>query len=390
MPSHIDKLLDQIRKSIRDDSFVRLTLSKPKDPTGDLIKVLIKYVELKKGASLSVVFRYQRKDLTKNFLLEEGIDQIESLLSEAFLNANLLTTHQDWVLEHLPNGKQKWIGKAPSITKKPVRSHDKVKPQRVQDQGFLVELGVLSPAGQIQKDKGDKFKQINKFVEIIESLIPKSGLQEQDNIQIHDMGAGKGYLTFALYDYLVNKLGQQVKAVGVEVRPDLVELCNSIARKLSFNGLSFEGGFISQYDIPSTDILIALHACDTATDDAIFKGIQAKASLIICSPCCHKQVRQCMLIPEKHKNLVGHGIMLERQAELLTDNMRALLMEAHGYKTKIFEFISSEHTGKNLMIVGERRKNPIDTQVKWDAYQAIKTEFGIERHYLEELLNQLS
>ena len=134
-----------------------------------------------------------------------------------------------------------------------------------------------------------------------------------------------------------------------------------------------------------TDILLALHACDTATDDAIYKGVKAKAELIICAPCCHKQIRRAITKSEDLQPILQHGILLERQAEIITDTIRALILEIQGYKTKIFEFISTEHTGKNLMIVGQKHDRPVDKKILEEKISAIKKRFGIKKHYLEEL-----
>jgi hypothetical protein len=381
-----EKLKDRLELSLSGDTFVRLTLSKPRDASSDLKKLIVKYVFIKEKPHLSFTFRYTRKDITKNYTLSDGLEQMDDLLCETFFNGNLMTTDADWALETNTGGKSKFIEKKASVSVVPKRSHDKSKPVHFTSEQFLVELGVLDIKGRVLKDKGDKFKQINKFVEIVGAHISKTDLRSKDKIRIHDMGAGKGYLTFALYDHLANKSGLPVETTGVELRPELVALCNDIAKKLDFDGLQFGEGFISNYELVETDVLIALHACDTATDDAIFKGIKSGAELIICSPCCHKQVRKSMKVQDRHADILGHGILLERQAEIITDTLRALLMEAHGYKTKIFEFVSTEHSGKNLMIVGQRRKTFTKGEEGMEAYHKLKAEFGVEHHYLENLL----
>ena len=384
-----EKIKDRLGLSLSEDTFVRLTLSKPRDVSSDLKKLIVKYVFIKEKPHLSFTLRYTRKDITKNYTLNEGLNQINEFLGETFLNANLMSTDADWALEANYGGKSKFIEKKASVSEVPKRSHDKAKPKNFTSEQFLVELGVLDNKGRVVKDKGDKFKQINKFVEIVGTHIAKTDLKSRDKIRIHDMGAGKGYLTFALYDHLANKSGLPIETTGVELRPEVVKLCNDIAKKLDFQGLEFGEGFISNYELIETDVLIALHACDTATDDAIFKGIKSGAELIICSPCCHKQVRKSMKVQDRHADILGHGILLERQAEIITDTLRALLMEAHGYKTKIFEFVSTEHSGKNLMIVGQRRKNFVQAAEHMDAYQKLKEEFGVEQHYLEGLLQDV-
>ena len=203
------------------------------------------------------------------------------------------------------------------------------------------------------------------------------------------MGAGKGYLTFALYDYLVNVLNLNAIVTGVEYRKDLVELCNEIAQKSNFKDLNFKQGTIIDSDTSNATVLIALHACDTATDDAIYKGINSQCDLIVVAPCCHKQIRREL---EKHKTkndmdfLVKHGIFLERHAEMLTDGIRSLILEYFGYTTKVFEFISDAHTPKNVMIVAEK-KNKTESQKQeiLSKLKETKAYFGIGTHYLEKL-----
>ncbi|MFT4665780.1 MAG: hypothetical protein ACI9XB_002737, partial [Gammaproteobacteria bacterium] len=158
------------------------------------------------------------------------------------------------------------------------------------------------------------------------------------------------------------------------------------ATAVGFSNLTFEEGFINTFDLVQTDILIALHACDTATDDAIAKGIAAGAQLIVCAPCCHKQIRRAIKSSEQLQSVLDHGILKERQAEIVTDTIRALLLESQGYKTKVFEFISTEHTGKNVMIVGEKHERKVDKAYYQAEIEKLKSSFGIEAHYLEGLL----
>ena len=212
-----------------------------------------------------------------------------------------------------------------------------------------------------------------------------------DILKVVDMGAGKGYLTFALYDYLVNVAKRKAEVSGIEFRPDMVKLCNQIAMDSDFKDLKFEEGTIQSYECDSLNVLIALHACDTATDEAIFKGITKSADLIVVAPCCHKQIRREM---EKGKPandldfLLKHGIFLERQAEMITDGIRALILEYFGYKTKIFEFISDVHTPKNIMITAQKlTKNKVDKAAILEKIKTTKAYFGIETHYLETLID---
>ena len=204
-----------------------------------------------------------------------------------------------------------------------------------------------------------------------------------DDAIIADFGSGKGYLTFALYDHLFNNLKMTPSVSGFELRENLTRFCNELAEKQPFSNLKFIAQDINDYQTERLDMLIALHACDTATDVAIAKGIKANAKIIVVAPCCHKQIRKQLNVHNEMQPILKHGIMEERQAELLTDGIRALLMEAHGYKTKVFEFISTEHTPKNVMIVGikSKAKNEALAQV-----ESIKKHYGIEYHALERLI----
>ena len=380
--------LQYLKKSIDSDTFVRLTLSKSKDKSNPTQKIIIKLATIKKATQLSFVFREKTRDLTKNFLLKNGLSEIENRVGEEFLIANLFTTENDVLFEVNKKGKERLLKKAPSVKKAPERTHDKVKNQLIKSNDYLVELGVLDANGRVKKDKGDKYKQIQKFIEIIDGLVKKNDKAlNNKSLRVVDMGAGKGYLTFALYDHLKNNLALNAEVVGVEIRQELIDLCNGIARKVGFEKLHFESGFIENYQLEKTDILIALHACDTATDDAIFKGIKAEADLIICSPCCHKQIRKQISNNNAFHSILQHGILKERQAEIVTDTIRALLLESAGYQTKVFEFISTEHTGKNVMIVGQKRKSDFDKKDFLKKVEDLKKVFGIESHYLEELMS---
>jgi hypothetical protein len=200
------------------------------------------------------------------------------------------------------------------------------------------------------------------------------------------MGSGKGYLTFALYDYLTHTLKKDATITGIEMREDLVNKCNQIATNSHYQNLKFEKGTIQETVLPAVDMLIALHACDTATDDAIFKGIKANAKVIICAPCCHKQIRKQMAPENELKSITKHGILLERQAEIVTDSIRALILEAQGYKTKVFEFIATEHTPKNVLIVGTKtNRTETEKQENLEKIAGLKKLFNIKSHYLETL-----
>jgi SAM-dependent methyltransferase len=252
---------------------------------------------------------------------------------------------------------------------------------------YLNLLDITDSKGKILAKSQDKFKQINQYIEILSPLL--KDFDDENTIRIADMGSGKGYLTFALYDYMKNKLNLDVQITGVEFRKELVDLCNDIAVKSGFESLDFVEGEIQNYSADKLDIIIALHACDTATDDAIAIGISSGAKLIVTAPCCQHQIRQ-EIEKANHQNvlspIIKHGIFLERQAELITDGIRALILEYFGYKTKAVEFIADAHTHKNVMIIGQKTNAKAQKVKILKQIADIKELFGVSKHHLENLM----
>ncbi len=381
------ELITAFQQSIDEDTFVKLSITNPRISSQDLKKVTLKLFLRREQKILQWVFSHETQDITRSFAIEDAEDKILDLLEKEFLSASLLTSKNDFHYRSNIKGSSHLSKGKASVTTIPERKHDHQKEDRITNRNFLQGLDILDHRGQIKKDKGSKLKQIQKFVAIVEGLIRQNkNLFKDNDAQVLDMGSGKGYLTFALYDFLVNKLKFTAQVTGIEQRKDLVKLSNKIAVQSGFNDLIFSQGTIADCNIENPDILMALHACDTATDDAIFKGIQAGAKIIICSPCCHKQVRKSMSDEGLLKSIKTHGILKERQAEIATDAIRALLLESKGYETKVFEFISMEHTGKNLMITAVKKKKNDPPHQYLKEIEVIKNTLQIKDHYLETLL----
>jgi len=383
----IETLFKQLNDSITAQQFIKLTLSDRRDKSNNLKNVFVKPVMLKSVYMLSFVYRHPTKDITKNYEVQQGVTLLKDMLDKGFYKADLFITGIDLHLTLTKNGKTILTQKTTATQKAPVVEHDKTRKRYVMPEGniYLRELGITTADGHVKGDKQDKFKQINKYVEIVESIVNSASLSPDFNIV--DMGAGKGYLTFALYDYLTNTLNLKPHVTGVEVRKELVEKCNEIAIKAGFGQLHFVTGSIDTAQLPALDMLIALHACDTATDQAIYRGITANAKVIICAPCCHKQIRKLINPVNDLKAITKYGILEERQAEILTDTIRALVLEAFGYKTKVFEFISTEHTPKNILIVGVKGEaSPAAKTSALEKIKSLKALFNIEYHELEKLM----
>jgi hypothetical protein len=381
---------DKLSQFIDNKELIKLVVSNQRVKASDLTGIIVTLAQLKRGYRLNFVYRYKTKDVTKNFEFTEGIELLKGALAGDFLNANLFSAKENLALVTTPGGKIKLSASEPTLQPVTVFHHDRIKSRLINNVGniYLRELGITNANWEVRREMSDKYRQINRYIELIAPEIKEIELPA--DYHVVDMGSGKGYLTFALYDYLSGSMGKVPVMTGVEFRDDLVNSCNSIALKSGFNRLNFITGSIEQVELKNIDILIALHACDTATDDAIYRGIASGASLIVVAPCCHKQIRKEMTVTNELQNIVRYGILKERQAEIITDAIRAMIMEAYGYKTKVFEFISTEHTPKNVMIVGRKTagENPSRDKILKDI-AAIREVFGIGKHYLEELTARL-
>lgn len=377
-----NQFLEKIINYIEKDIPFKITFSKSRHQNKDIIKAFLKPVIIKNKHQYSVTYRHRRKDEVKNYEPLQLSELLDDLLGSKFFNAVLFAEGEETTLMQSKKGKATLIEKNTSSTIKIDPSHDNFKFRYIPESTpWLQDLGLASKDGKIYDKAQDKFRQINKYVEIVDNLL--KDIPAESMLSIADMGSGKGYLTFALYDYLTNTRKIWCKVTGYDVRHDIIGLCYNIAVQHGFVGLTFQQKDIDQVDTTGVDMVIALHACDIATDMAIAKGIQGDAKYIIVAPCCHHQIRKDLNHDNVMSPILQHGILEERQAEIITDGIRALIMEAHGYQTKVFEFISTEHTPKNLMITGKKTK-PDPTAM--EKVQAIKSFFGIEEHYLEKLL----
>lgn len=389
MIENVEKFISEFAESLQQQTFVKLTLGNYKGADEHLQKILVRLVETKKGARLFFLYRYDTRDTARNYDFTEGVKIVRRILGTEFFAGHLFTTQNDFQLDIGKKGKSRLNTAKPTFTVRPTTSHDHEKKRFVQKESFYLQaLGITTDRGEIKDKQQDKWKQINKFVETLGRLFENSLLKDRKKLNIVDMGSGKGYLTFATYDYFKNILGLDVKVTGVDTKSELVGLCSDIAKTCEFNDLHFVEGWIGDYDLPETDILIALHACNTATDDAIYKGIRAEADLIVVAPCCHQEIRPQIISPEMFSGILRHGVMLERTAETITDGLRSLLLEKSGYSTKLFEFIATEHTPKNNMLVGTRIEKKGKTQKFESQIAEIKEFYGIKEQRLESLLNQ--
>jgi SAM-dependent methyltransferase len=382
MTSDKSKILEEfqhhLQSCIDSNSSWKLTLSKSISDKS-LIKAVFHPVLAKDKLIIKLVESYKTKDLTYSLNIEEFHTKKDEMITSAFYFADLTTEKRQTSLKQNKKGQV-------TILKRDIhhpgmqtpQAHNRNKNRMIpEDAKFLQVLGLSSSHGKIFAPAQKKYRQINKFIEILDTQL--KDLKEDKCIYIADMGCGKAYLSFAI-QYWLSERKIPHRITGYDIRPELIEENNENAKKLEIDSLIFKQGDINEVEIDQADMVIALHACDIATDMAIAKGIQSGAKYLILSPCCHKQIRQEI----KSKNVITKfGILKERQAEIVTDVIRALILEHSGYKTNIFEFISYEHTGKNLMITAVKTKaNP----TALNEVDQLKKEYGISYHYLERLL----
>jgi len=381
---------EKVSSSVYKGTFVKLILSKRVLKNQELNKIVVRYVKLQDRPNLQFVYKYTRQDITKNFTVEEAANMLNEIIGNNFLNVILYTTQEDWEIKCNNKGVPKLFKHKPSFSEASDGSHNKVKQRLIEtkDNVYLKSLGIIDQKGEIIPSMSAKFRQVERFVEIIDSL--SDSIADCNPLKIADMGCGKGYLTFAVYDYFCNVKEKIVDMTGLDTQETLVKFCNNTAQKALFQGLKFKCGNINDYKEDNLDMLIALHACDTATDDALYLGMKANSKVIVVAPCCHKQIRNQMKISENNVlyPALQYGILLERQAELITDSLRAMILNKYGYKTKIFEFVEYDNTSKNIIITAEKDKEL--SKEEQDKIQkqidALKNKFGIKYHYLEQLI----
>ncbi|WP_434610051.1 SAM-dependent methyltransferase [Pseudomonas sp. D2-30] len=387
-PDHHAQFIELLQTSLEQNAFIKLVLAKYVGDESDLQRLIIKQLTVKDQPCLSFVYRYKTRDITKNFSLAEGVDAIATLLPTSFKNAHLLAITDEAQLEYSKKGKSSLFKSKPQqLREVPSAGHNREKNRFLDlNRPFLADLGVTNHKHELIPAMSRKWKQINKFIEVFSHALTSSPLALDKPVRVSDFGSGKGYLTFAIHDYLRNTLQAEGVVTGVELREDMVKLCNEAAARLEHPGLSFQHGDVRTVAPSAVDVMIALHACDIATDYAIHMGIRSGASIIMCSPCCHKQIRLQIQSPALLKPMLQYGLHLGQQAEMVTDSLRALFLEACGYETKVFEFISLDHTNKNKMILAVKRPEPVEPTELLARIDELKAFYHITEHCLETLL----
>ena len=392
-----ENILFELIKNIQEDKLIKIVFSDRK--SGDFNKVIIKPIILKSTKNIQIESFRDNKAFHKNIDLN-NLQELEYNLKEYIDNFKQ-------ILLQIEGSDISFIRKKENFSRKEKESnliktsneHNKKK-QYILNEGdkidFLIELGLMSVEGKILKSSFNKFKQINKYLEFIDDVIEELKAKKliTNHINVLDFGCGKSYLTFALYYYLKNyRKDLTFSIVGLDLKKDVIEFCNKLAKKLNYENLEFLNGNIKDYDkSKEVDLVFSLHACNNATDYSLEKALSLDAKAILAVPCCHHEFFEKI---QKNKNsefyntlkiMADNGVVLDKFATLATDSFRSLSLELCGYKTKMIEFIDMEHTPKNILIKAIKSKSS-NLKEKLVEYNKLKEFLGI-KPLLEDLIKK--
>ncbi len=384
-----------VRATVLDpESFVRAAFSGSLPGHAlDWIRVTLRTVEVKNVKQVQFAYYDTKKCITKNYAGPDRAAPLDSLLALGFKNLFLATTQEEIQISLAKSGAPRIHRSRIARPPEPIEfTHDRQKdlllPEGKPDP-YLQAIGFMTVDGRIKADKQKKFRQINEFLKMIQQTGELEKF-EKPILDVVDYGCGNAYLTFGVYHYLNHILGQPARMIGVDVRGDLLTKHLQTARSLAWEHLTFENRTIAEF-VPAgpPDITLALHACDTATDEALAQGIHWASKLIISVPCCHHHLQEQIHrqgAPELFRAIYRHGILGERQGDILTDSFRALILRIMGYQTEVLQFISAEHTAKNLMIRAIRTETPAPQEFVIE-YHKMKAFWNVTP-YLETLLGE--
>lgn len=342
--------IKQVLNEILNNDLIDMILSGAyNDKT--VVKVKVRPIEMR-GRFCFQVSQYVGKQIHhKNLDRTEAMETLWEMIATGFKQTQIRTRTRNITVLVSKKGTVTIKSKsADNIRTKPL-DHNRKKQYIIQEGNpvdFLIDLGVMTPEGRIVQQKYDKFRQINRFLEFVQDILPE--LDKDRPLTILDFGCGKSYLTFAMYYYLKVLNGYDLSIIGLDLKADVIETCSRLRDKYGYEKLEFIQGDIAGYDgVDTVDMVVSLHACDTATDYALYKAVLWKAKVILSVPCCQHELNGQMQCGPLNP-LLKHGIIKERLATLATDSLRAQLLEESGYKVQLLEFIDMEHTPKNILI----------------------------------------
>ena len=380
------EIISEILTHITNNNINKITFSNIRNKELELDKVIGKLVSIKNNINLQLEYRYRRIIKHTNIVTSD-FSNIETTIQELFELAkdiNIVTINENINIKISKKFKIS-VNRKTTVSKAISFDHNKKKEYFLDEKKkytFLIELGIQNNDWKIIKSKYNKFKQINKYLEFIKQATTQ--LDSSKQITILDFGSGKSYLTFSAYYYLTKVLNLNVKIIGIDLKKEVIEHCNDIADKLNFTNLSFIYGDVIDYENKDEiDMVISLHACNTATDIAILKALGWKAKVFFAVPCCQKEVNG-QLKADFMPFMLKHGIIKEKFSTLLTDSVRSDVLEAFGYKSDIVEFISAENTPKNQLIRAYKTTNDINKNILSNLEQFLSS-LNVKMFLLDEV-----
>lgn len=369
----MNKIIDLLEKTLDNETLIKLSFGDLRKKSNPFKKAILRPLLLQGELCYQIEYHFQNKVTHMNLKKDQCLELCTELIRDIFKQINLFSVDADYQILASDPDKPKIIKKA-ATKAMPALSHNHEKQYIIPDHvpcDFLIRLGVMDQSGQVIQKHYAKFRQINRFLEIVSDVLdylPK----KTEPIRIVDFGCGKAYLTFALYYYLKLKLEKDVDIIGLDLKEDVIDFCNLVAKDLNYDSLQFLKGDIAEYsDQGKADMVVTLHACDTATDYAFIKAIGWGASVILSVPCCQHELFS-QISNELHNPILKHGILNERFCSILTDGLRGLKLEAQGYDVSMIEFTSLEHTSKNIMIravkTGKKRDDALEEYLRLKEY----------------------
>ena len=354
----------QFLAGILNREFIRAVFSNPR-VKDNVVKAKLRPMEQKGELLFQLESFTKTQAFHKNLTVEETKDELMKLLEE-FRQVQVETVSEDITILISKIGKATIKRKRKKVQAKAADLSHNRKKKYILEEGivvpFLQDLGVMTQDGKIVRTKMDKFRQINRFLEFVEDILPQ--LDKDRELTLLDFGCGKSYLTFAMYYYLHELKGYDIRIIGLDLKTDVILHCNELAKKYGYEKLSFLVGDIADYEgVDQVDMVVTLHACDTATDFALAKAVGWNAKVILSVPCCQHEVnkqfeRQLSAMEEVLGPIMDYGLLRERFAALVTDGLRAKRLESEGYETQVLEFIDMEHTPKNILLRAVKKGSP--------------------------------
>ncbi len=355
----MDKLKQLFENIFFEDKPVRLIFSSKRRKSLEYSKVTIKPISSKDEPLYQAEYTFEKKVTHTNFPATSGAEFCLALIENDFKQANIFTNTRDiQILASKPENPK--ISENSATMTCQNFNHNRVKNYIIPDEvpcDFLIRLGVMDSSGKVFQKHYGKFRQINRYLEIVDDVFPYLSGKRMDSekpLRIIDFGCGKAYLTFAIYHYLKIIKGLKVEIIGLDLKSDVINFCNQVASDLGYGELKFLRGDIADYTNDYADMVVTLHACDTATDYALINAVAWNTKVILSVPCCQhelfKQIKNSI-----HQPMLKHGILKDRLTEYLTDGLRGLKLESKGYDVSMIEFTSLEHTARNIMIKAVKR-----------------------------------